>query len=148
MGSVIDYISCPDCGTEAYNEFNYKTGEEYISCNACGYFRRFYITNLEEQGKPQLEGLPWLPEFKIEETHGCGAYKLKPKGFIGYECGSFTQPESEWEFISLVEARKDEIEHAEYTTFVDGVLNKIVLIEGDLYNDVHPETGESNMVED
>ena len=37
MGSVIDYIECPNCKAEAYSDFYYKTGEEYINCNNCGY---------------------------------------------------------------------------------------------------------------
>jgi len=39
MGSVIDYIECPHCGTEAHSDFYYKTGEEFINCNNCGFYR-------------------------------------------------------------------------------------------------------------
>ena len=39
MGIVIDYIDCPNCGNEAFSDFYYKTGEEYVNCNHCGYRR-------------------------------------------------------------------------------------------------------------
>ena len=37
MGSVIDYIECPNCKQEAFSDFYYKTGEDYINCSNCGY---------------------------------------------------------------------------------------------------------------
>ena len=37
MGSVIDYIECPNCKQEAFSDFYYKTGEDYINCGSCGY---------------------------------------------------------------------------------------------------------------
>ena len=35
MGSVIDYIECPNCKGEdaAVSDYYYKTGEEYIFCH-------------------------------------------------------------------------------------------------------------------
>ena len=124
MGSVIDYIECPDCGSEAYMDYYYRTGEEYINCNACGYSRAFQIINRESS---EEEG--WKPEYKLDEIHGCGAYRLRQHGAIGYECGAFTEPAAEQEFVRLIEERKGELAHAEYTTFRDGILNKTVLIQ-------------------
>lgn len=132
MGSVIDYIECPDCGSEAYDEFYYKSGEEYITCNHCGYNRRFYISNIEDQDKPQEEGFDWIPDYKIEEVHGCGAYKIRQNGAIAYECGAFTEPASAEEFVRLVDERAGELIHAEYSTFIDGVLTKTILIQEEI----------------
>jgi uncharacterized Zn finger protein len=36
MGSVLDYIECPNCKLEAMDDFYYKTGEEYVNCGNCG----------------------------------------------------------------------------------------------------------------
>ena len=47
MGSVIDYIECPHCGQEAYIDFYYKTGEEYINCNKCGYQENIFVEGLQ-----------------------------------------------------------------------------------------------------
>ena len=49
MGSVIDYIECPNCKQEAYSDFYYKTGEEYINCRSCGYHRSATIVNRDKK---------------------------------------------------------------------------------------------------
>ena len=57
------------------------------------------------------------------------SYKLRPHGAIAYQCGAFTEPASAEEFVRLVDERKGELAHAEYSTFIDGVLTKTVLIQ-------------------
>lgn len=127
MESVVDNIECPDCGSEAFNEFYYESGEEFITCIHCGYSRRFFIANLDEKGvKSEFE---WLPDYKLEELHGYGAYKIKVKGASAYECGSFGEPSAEQEFVRLIEESKDKLAHAEYTTFKDGTLAKTIIIQ-------------------
>ena len=130
MGSIIDVIDCPDCGSEATIDFYYNTGEEFIMCQHCGYNRKFFITNWDEQDKKgEFE---WVPKFDMEEIHGKGAYKLRGKGAPATECGSFLEEASEQKFIELVEAQKDLLEYAEYTTYLEGKLKTVVLIEDKL----------------
>ena len=129
MGSVIDYIECPKCGGEAYDEFYYKSGEEFIVCPDCGYNRRFFITNWEQK---EENGIDWIPEFKLEEYGGIGGYRLRQKGAIGHELGSFTDKQGPAEFVKLVEDNRDKIEHAEYTQLVDGKVVVTVLVEGEI----------------
>ncbi len=124
MESVTDYIECVKCGSEAYQEFNLSTGEESIMCPHCGYNRKFVITTVENNYQ--------FPVFDIQESGGYGAYKVRHKDAIGHEIGSFTEPASEQEFIRLIEENKDRVEHAEYTTFIDGQLTNVVLILGDI----------------
>ena len=124
MGSFIEHIECPDCGSEAYQEFWYKTGEESVFCMSCGYSRQFEIIESEEDSE-ETQG---LPNFKITEHHGHGAYRIRYSGSLGYQCGAFVGPESEEEFLRLVENEKDKLIHAEYTTFVDGELTKTIVI--------------------
>ena len=130
MGSVLSSINCPDCGSEAMVDCYYKTGEEYINCQYCGYSREFTITNWDDKDKE----LVWTPLYKIVETHGKGAYKLRGKGAAATECGSFIVDNSEEEFIKLVQSQKELLEHAEYTTYRDGKFNTVVLIQGELEN--------------
>lgn len=119
MGSVTDYIECPKCGNEAHSEFYYKTGEEFITCLHCGYSRRVY-----------LEGDTISPEnFKMEEFEPHGTYMIKHKGTLNHECGAFTNPNAVDEFLRVYNERKDELTSAVYTTFKDGVLERIVLME-------------------
>lgn len=127
MGVVTDHIDCPDCGSEAQNDFHYNSGEEFIMCNQCGYTRKFYIKNLEDQHK-QGE-FEWVPDYDLEEIRGCGTYMIRQKNSLAYEWGAFTTPEAEAEIVSLIQGRKEELAHAEYTTFVDGVLTKTILIQ-------------------
>ena len=50
MGSVIDYIECPNCKQEAFFDFYYKTGEEYLICNSCG-FHHSQVFKRDSDGK-------------------------------------------------------------------------------------------------
>ncbi len=124
MESYADYIECVKCGSEAYQEFNLSTGEESIMCPHCGYNRKFTIVSTEDTFS--------FPIFDLQESGGFGAYKVRHKDSVGHEIGSFTEPASEQEFIRLIEENKDKVDHAEYTTFVDGHLTNVVLILGDI----------------
>jgi len=131
MGSVTDYIDCPVCGHEAITDFYYKSGEEFISCNHCGYCRRFFIENYDDQRDGTAES-PWIPKFKLEEIHGHGAYRLRGKGGVATECGSFVQADSEVEFVGLVAREKDNLAHASYTIYKEGhAIKEVVLIQGE-----------------
>jgi uncharacterized Zn finger protein len=58
MGSVIDYIECPNCKSEMTCEFYYKTCEEYKSCTECGYFYSAEIKN-RNKNLNELEEEDW-----------------------------------------------------------------------------------------
>ena len=49
MGSVLDFIECPNCKHEASDDFYYKTGEEYVNCGNCGYHRSATIVNRDKK---------------------------------------------------------------------------------------------------
>jgi Zn ribbon nucleic-acid-binding protein len=50
MGSIVDYIECPNCKTEdIMNEFWYKTAEESIFCSKCGYSKKAFIKNRDKK---------------------------------------------------------------------------------------------------
>lgn len=134
MGSIMDNTDCPQCGnSEAVVDYYYKTGEEYILCDKCGYTRKFIITNREEVGKMDTEGFEILPKFELQEVFGLGCYRLQYKGDVGYELGTFALVDSEAEFIKHVEEHKTDIAHAEYHSFINGQLSdRVVLIQGEL----------------
>ena len=133
MGSISDTIQCPQCSSEASIELYYKTSEEIIVCDKCGYMRKFLIKNYEDKDTVDpIHGFGWIPDYSIEEIFGLGAYKLRGKTARVYECGSFTDKLSEEMFVQLVNDRHDELAHAEYTLYSDGVLQtKKILIQGD-----------------
>jgi Zn ribbon nucleic-acid-binding protein len=128
MSSIIDGISCPICGSEAYHETWYEAGEENIQCHHCGYGRRMYISNQETQ---QELGADWRPSFKIEEVKGFGCYKLLGKREPAWECGAFTTKEAISEFIDHVQSIKDELDHAEYSVITpENIIENYILITG------------------
>lgn len=133
MGSISDYIDCPQCGKEAHHEMYYKTGEEHILCLNCGYSRKFEITNWEEREDPDLadRGIDWQPKYEMTELKGYGAYRIRGIDSMGYEVGGFDGPGGAEEFIELVNNRVDEIAHAEYTEYRGGEWYTTVLVMGD-----------------
>ena len=89
MGSVIDYIDCPSCGNEAYNDFYYKTGEEYTNCSHCGYHYSATIKNRDKKLNELTE-----EDWEIKELKNpYGAFKIKQYDTIGYLCGSIENEE-------------------------------------------------------
>ena len=118
MGSVIDYIECPNCKHEASDDFYYKTGEEYINCNNCGYHRSATIIN-RDKNLNELTDSDW----NIEELKNpFGAYRLKVYHSVAAQCGSLENEEQYNELKKNIEADV-EIEYCSVSRFID---NKIV----------------------
>ena len=118
MGSVIDYIECPNCKHEASDDFYYKTGEEYINCNNCGYHRSATIINRDKNLNELTES-----DWNIEELKNpYGAYRLKVYHSVAAQCGSLENEEQYNELKKNIEADV-EIEYCSVSRFID---NKIV----------------------
>jgi len=106
MGSVIDYIDCPNCGHEAYCDFYYKTGEEYVNCQNCGYhYSATYQRDKEgkyitKDGTDNTTFDNLIMETK-ELKNPYGAYRIKYVDGVAYQCGSL---ESEKDYIELTTA--------------------------------------------
>jgi Zn ribbon nucleic-acid-binding protein len=115
MGSVIDNIQCPNCGHEAFCDFYYKTGEEYINCNNCGYHRSATIINREKL-LTELTDEDWeITELKDPY----GAYRLKHTDSLGTACGSIGD-EDGYHAIKKAVAQMENIEYFSLSRFVDG----------------------------
>jgi len=117
MGSVIDYIECPNCKQEAYDDFYYKTGEEYINCQHCGYNYSAQWKS-DEQGKFITKDGTENYEFDnlIMETkelkNPYGAFRIKYYDSVGYECGSL---ESEEDFVKILANVREQKELESFT---------------------------------
>ena len=115
MGSVLDYIECPNCGQEAYDDFYYKTGEEYINCNNCGYHRSATIIN-RDKALNELTEEDWeITELK----NPYGAYRLKCIGDIGTNCGSVGD-EDGYLAIKKAVAEMENVEYFSISRLIDG----------------------------
>ena len=133
MGSVIDYIDCPNCGHEAYCDFYYKTGEEYVNCQNCGYhysatYQRDkegkYITK-DGTDNTTFDNMIMVTK---ELKNPYGAYRLKYYDSVAYQCGAL---ENEEDFVKLsVNMREqDNVELFTISRFVDDEIKVIHVID-------------------
>lgn len=121
MGSVIDYIECPNCKTDAYSDFYYKTGEEYINCNNCGYHYSATIKNRDKKLTELTED-----DWEIDELKDpYGAFRYKMAGEIGTTCGSLTTAEDADKF--RVEMKLEYQDHVEFAQISRLVGDEIVV---------------------
>ena len=124
MGSVIDYIECPNCKTEAYSDFYYKTGEEYINCNNCGYHYSATIIN-REKNLNELTDEDW--EIKELKTP-YGAYRIKYYDSPSYACGALGDIKQLNAFKQIYE-QDNNIETVQLSRFVDGEIKVETIID-------------------
>ena len=133
MGSVIEFIDCPNCKQEAFSDFYYKTGEEYINCNSCGYhysqtFKR------DENGKFITEdgtdnyNFDNLKYEVSELKNPFGSYRLKVYQSPATQCGAFEKVDQYEEFKKNIE-NDVEIEFCSVSRFVDGEIKVEILID-------------------
>jgi Zn ribbon nucleic-acid-binding protein len=133
MGSVIDHIECPNCKQEASNDFYYKSGEEYINCQNCGYhYSVTYKTDgdgeyVTKDGTNNTEFENLIMEEK-ELRHPYGAYRLKHYDWVGYECGSI-EDEGFYELLKKNVAKLDTIETFSISRFVDGIIKTEIIVD-------------------
>ena len=148
MGSVIDYIECPNCEHEAYSDFYYKTGEEYVNCQNCGYhYSATYKTDDEGEYITKDGTEDYSFENLIMETkelkNPYGAYRLKYYDSIGYECGSLENEQNCVEL--LVEVRElNNVEYFGINRFVNGEIVTMDVIDNGPKVDSAGFTAEDN----
>jgi len=137
MGSVIDIIECPHCGGEAFSDFYYKTGEEYINCQHCGYnYSATYQRDKEgkyitKDGTDNYTFDNLIMETK-ELKNPYGAFRIKYVDGIAYQCGSL---ESEKDYIELTTAadlnENGAMEYISVSRYINGEIIQEVLLGDD-----------------
>ena len=124
MGSVSDYIECPNCKSEAFSDFYYKTGEEYLNCGNCGYHRSATIVNRDKKLSELTED-----DWKFEELKTpYGAYRLKAYKSIATQCGSLENEEQYNELKKTIEVDVD-VEFCSVSRLIDGEIVTEVIID-------------------
>jgi len=126
MGSVIDYIECPNCGYEAFSDFYYKTGEEYINCNNCGYHYSVTIKNRNKKLTELTES-----DWEVKELKNpYGAFRYKMAGEVATSCGSLENEDDANEFrIEMAKNTHGVIEYAAISRLVEGNIEIETLID-------------------
>ena len=121
MGSVIDYIACPNCKMEAYSDFYYRTGEEYINCNNCGYHYSATIINRNKK-LSELTETDWEVT-ELKTPYGAFRYKMAGDSFTS--CGSLASAEDADKF--RVEMKLEYQGHVEFAQISRLDANSIVV---------------------
>lgn len=112
MESVVSDIKCPRCGSEALNDYYYKTGEKVTHCTHCGYtYETFY--KRDEQGKLILRDPSKGEEFsnltmeikEAKEPYAC--FSMRPKGSIGAVIGPLLSIGDREEFIENIKGDEE-----------------------------------------
>ena len=126
MGSVLDYIECPNCKSEASSDFYYRTGEEYINCGNCGYHFSATIVNRDKKLSELTE-----EDWKVEELKNpYGAYRLKSYHSIATQCGSLENEEQYNELKKTIEVNVD-VEFCSVSRLIDGkIVTEMVIDNG------------------
>ena len=124
MGSVIDYIECPNCKQEAWTDFYYKTGEEYVNCSNCGYHKSVTIINRDKKLSELTQD-----DWKINELKNpYGAYRLRVYNTVGYQCGSL-ENEEQYNYLKTANEVDVEIEFCSVSRLIDGEIVTEVIID-------------------
>lgn len=134
MGSVIDYIECPNCKQDAVSDYYYKTGEEYINCNSCGYHYSFVIKRDSEGNMIKINESKDLAidnvvrEEKLFENP-YGAYSIKFDN-NARSCGTLETKKNYDEFVSEIVSfinQEHNIQEVIVSRLINGEINKETL---------------------
>lgn len=134
MGSVIDYIECPRCEQEAFSDYYYKTGEEYINCNSCGYHYSFVIKRDEEGNMIKIdESKDFAVDNVVREEKEIkdpyGAYRIEYNNGVG--SGGTIETEEDYDkFVSDIVSftnQEHNIQEVIVSRFIDGNINREII---------------------
>lgn len=121
MGSVMDYVDCPQCGGQdtMFRDYYYKSGEEYWMCKRCGKHGKVEIVRddngnviFDEQGKVS---------YNEEDLKGYGCAKIATVGH-GATLSCFSNPiteEDKKEFLKILEEKEIDKEHSYLSSWND-----------------------------
>ena len=132
MGSVVDYVRCPQCGGVYFRDYYYRTSEEYRSCSRCGKTESWSIERdeagnavLDEGGKPRY----------IEESHaGCGAARIMGTKGVGTVL-HFIKPideQTKAAFLETLASNPDIDTSMCYLTAWDDAKGEVVAVYGEI----------------
>jgi hypothetical protein len=138
MGSVMGQIECPRCKSEeCFEDYYYKTGEEYISCPDCGYHHSSFIKRDEEGKMIKIDESKELAvdnvvreEILLEEPFG--AYLTRYEGGSGSGGAILTEDDYNTfvsDIVSLTNQPDHKMELVTISRFVDGEIKKETIWE-------------------
>jgi len=124
MGSVIDYIDCPNCKQEAWMDFYYKTGEEYVNCNNCGYHKSITIINRDKKLSELTQD-----DWKVDELKNpYGAFRITTYEGLGYTCGSL-ENEAQLDVLKTECENDSEVQYLIISRFVNNTIETEIIVD-------------------
>ena len=92
MGSVMDWVECPQCGGSMFTDYYYKSSEEYWMCKRCGKHGKVELVRNEE-GEVVFDEKGKV-DYKTEDLDGYGCAKIAILGH-GASFSCFNKPITE-----------------------------------------------------
>lgn len=124
MGSVIDYIDCPNCSHEAFSDFYYKTGEEYINCQNCGYHCSVTIKDREKLLNKLTED-----DFEVKELKNpYGSFRITTYEGAGHICGSL-ESKTQLDVLKTECENDNEVQYLVVSRFVNNTIETEVVVD-------------------
>ena len=121
MGSVIDYVECPNCkNEETHAEFWYKTGEESVFCSKCGYSNKAFIKN-RDKNLDELTEEDWIID---EVKNPYGAFKVAGDN-PGWICGTLENEQQLDELKERIDIKN--VKSFILSRFIDGKIKETIL---------------------
>ena len=112
MGSVMDYVACPQCGGTMFTDYYYKSGEEYWMCKRCGKHGKVELVR-NDNGEVIFD-VKGKVDYKTEDVDGYGCAKIAITGH-GASFSCFNKPITEEDkkaFFEALEEEKVDKEHS------------------------------------
>ena len=129
MGSVMDWIECPQCGGSMFTDYYYKSCEEYWVCKRCGKHGKVELVRDDERNV--VFDKDGKPKYCEEDVAGFGCAKIAIKGH-GSSVSCFNKPITEEEkqaFFKMLEYEKVDKEQS-YLSSWNAETQKLEMIYG------------------
>lgn len=147
MGSVQSLVQCPKCGGYMYDDYYYRTGEEYRYCKRCGVSQSWTLERDKNGGARRDDSGKLIG--KYSESGGYGvAYIVSGERHVG-ALYSLTGPLSEQDkenFLKCV--RENDSEGESYLVTFDPSTNKLTQVFGKMPPDFDDENEEIQNLEE
>ena len=129
MSGTIEYLDCPNCGNEAWMDTD--RWSDHLFCKHCGYTKQTFVSNLDEVAEGKL---PQVETFIVQFPYG--AY------YVAYadgtaDAGSLHDASSAAALLPEIDKYRDEIVEAYITRYIDGSIQKTVLVEPQEKNEIN-----------
>jgi len=125
MGSVLDFVECPRCKfEEAMLDCFYKTGEEYLFCERCGFTHKTEL--VRNKNGDIIFDKDKRVKFTEKTENPTGAFAIQMKGAIATTVGNYSIKK---QFLDDLKKQFSKIKSATYTERSNGIWYQVDFIK-------------------